>query len=332
MLNRILFFLALTCFLFACSDNSAVLPKEPTVKISRFDKLVLTDAVDRLRDEFPVFSNLYFSNIIEISNSEKDSISEELNLFLDDEFIKALNNKVDSVYKDLDDIERQLSLSFDLYKQKLDPDFNPSMYTFTSGLVYQTILFDDNGKDGIGIGLDMFLGESFPYVSLSSQNPAFSDYIIRAFNKEHLPKKIMENLILDQMGDVKGNRLLDYMIYNGKKKYILEQLMPYVQDSVIIEYSEEELLWSEENQQDIWSHFFREELFFETDMRKINKLILPSPNSPGMPDVAPGRTANFIGWQVVKQFMQRYPNTSLRELMSMNDNQGILDKSKYKPR
>jgi len=331
-MDRFIILSLILCILCACNDDIVVIPTESSIQVTRFDKSISADSIQELRDKFPAFTKIYLENILNISKIEEGGGANELNLFMQDEFIAALNHKVDSVYLDLDNVERQLSYSLGLFKEKLDPDFNPSIYTFISGLVYQTILFEDDGKDGIGLGLDMFLGKNFPYKSLATQNPAFSDYIVRAFNEDHISKKVLENLVLDQMGEVKGNRLLDYMIYNGKKNYILEQLLPYAKDSVIIEYSDQQIKWCQDNQKDIWSHFFREELFYETDMRKINKLILPSPNSPGMPDIAPGRTANYIGWQIVRQYMKRYPKTKLTELIAMNDNQSILDKSKYKPR
>lgn len=51
-----------------------------------------------------------------------------------------------------------------------------------------------------------------------------------------------------------------------------------------------------------------------------------------MPKAAPGRTANFIGWQIVKAFMEKYPKTTLEELINMHDSQIFMEKSKYKPK
>jgi len=99
-----------------------------------------------------------------------------------------------------------------------------------------------------------------------------------------------------------------------------------------MEYTADQLQWCEENQSQIWSHFLREELFYETDYKKINKLINASPASPGMPAEAPGQTANFIGWKIVTAFMKRNPDSSIIDLLSLHDYQEILDKSKYKPK
>jgi len=51
-----------------------------------------------------------------------------------------------------------------------------------------------------------------------------------------------------------------------------------------------------------------------------------------MPTEAPGRTANYIGWQIVKKFMQKKPKLTMLDLIAHNDAQKLLEESKYKPR
>ena len=51
-----------------------------------------------------------------------------------------------------------------------------------------------------------------------------------------------------------------------------------------------------------------------------------------MPDEAPGRTANYIGWQIVRAYMERYPSTTLKNLIDLKDSQMLMEKSKYKPK
>jgi hypothetical protein len=45
----------------------------------------------------------------------------------------------------------------------------------------------------------------------------------------------------------------------------------------------------------------------------------------------PPRIAMWIGWQIVKSYMDHNEQVSLEELMNEKDAQKILSKSKYKP-
>ena len=51
-----------------------------------------------------------------------------------------------------------------------------------------------------------------------------------------------------------------------------------------------------------------------------------------MPPESPGKTAVWVGWQIVRKFMEKNPDTSIEELMKMQDGQMFLQKAGYKPR
>jgi len=327
--TSILFFFLSCVLIWSCQTESLFDDVVPA-KINRFDQDIRSQDISTLQASHPDFTKLYFDRLIQVSDDTSEVNKEALDRFLDDEFIEHLNLKSDSLFQNITDLEQQLGLSLDLYTEAFQKPARPSIYTFISGLAYQCVLFDDQDRDGIGIGLDMFLGDAHPYIDLSFENPAFSSYNVRSFNRDHISKKAIESLVQNEQGECRGNRLIDYMIHNGKKLYIMEQLLPYVSDTVVMEYTAHQLQWCEDNERAIWTHFFREELFYETDMRKINKLIFPSPSSPGMPEEAPGRTANYIGWKIVSEFMKRQP-MSIMELVDWQDSQALLDQSKYKP-
>jgi hypothetical protein len=50
-----------------------------------------------------------------------------------------------------------------------------------------------------------------------------------------------------------------------------------------------------------------------------------------MPRESPGKAANWIGWQIVKAYMERHPNTSFQQLLAIESPQMILDGSNYRP-
>jgi len=237
------------------------------------------------------------------------------------------------VFKDFEPLELEFEEAFQFYKYYFPESQTPDLYTFTSEYSYQNFIFDDNGKDGLGIGLDMFLGADYPYRKYLPENPSFSEYFTRAFNKEHLVKKTLDALIEDKIGRQQGDRLIDYMVQNGKKMYFLKALLPEVDDEIIMEYTTEQLNWCKDNELQVWAYFLGEDLLYSSERKKIRKLIEPSPQGPSdMPPEAPGRTANWMGWQIVKAYMKRHPDTTLEQLIEPGDAQKFMDKSKYKPK
>jgi hypothetical protein len=309
------------------------------VEVVRIDKLIANvknpQDLSILMSQHKAFMDIYLSQVLLIEATTPDSILAELQLYAQDSLNKSIQLHVDQVFTSDQELSSQLE---DMYKhfKHYFPKYNPSqkVYAYTSTYAMQMFTFlDDRGHDAVAIGLDMFLSPRVDYKSLDPDNTNFSDYITRSWNPDHITKKIAEANIKEMHGEPKGFKLIDMMIHNGKELYILDQILPSVHDSVIHEYTKKQLDWCENNAKGLWSHFIDKKLFYESAPSKINKYISPSPFSPDMPSEAPGRTANYLGYEIVKAYMDKNPDTTLDQLMATRlDGQQILDKSKYKPK
>lgn len=329
----------------SCNEGSisreSIKPLNPSLQVEliRYEQLLqalpennLVQAFHKeIVPQFPAFSKLYTQSIIEAADSA--SLHRELMLVRADSSYLQLIEEVENRLGDLSEVKRQLSQLLEnyLHMMELPPAALPRAYTFISGFAYQAFLFDDAGKNGIGIGLDMFLGDDFPYQQIHPADPLFSQYLVRTYTKEHIVRKVAEVLAEDMMIPPAKSDFLHLMIWGGKKLYLVDQLLDFVPDTIITEYSEEQLNWCRNNEAEMWQFFFEEDLFYTTDLRKFSKLVGPAPTSPGMPKESPGRTGNYMGWQIVRSFMNRFPETSVRQLIAMDDAQKLLDLSRYKP-
>ena len=122
------------------------------------------------------------------------------------------------------------------------------------------------------------------------------------------------------------------MIQSGKFLYVHELLQPDLQDSVILEMTPAQVDWLESNEIQMWAYMLQESLLYDAEWVKIRKFVEYAPNIPQMHPEAPGRSANWIGLQIVKAYMKNNPDQSVRDLLAITDSQIILDKSRYKPR
>lgn len=241
-----------------------------------------------------------------------------------------LRSDVQALYSDIGDLSPRISQTVENYMNLFDIKEIPAVYTFISGFVYQTFLFADGSRDGIGVGLDMFLGEDFPYKKIDPSNARFSEYLTRTYDEAHIPRKIAQVLIEDQLPPPAKNDFLSLMIYGGKRLYLIDQLLTFEPDHIVAEYTTEQYQWCIQNEPEMWEFFFDADLFYETDLRKFTKLVAPAPSSPGMPPESPGATANYMGWRIVQSYMRRHPQTTISELIQL-DPQTLLDESRYKP-
>jgi len=348
MYNKGLICIALFIFTlvnWSCNtDRNEYIPDVSDIEISldivRFDDILaqldtnnLEGEVENIRAQYPEFVNIFFKEVLPFEAETNEAFLANLKGYLGDKRIKKLQDTVAIVFENIEQEELvDLEKGMKYMKYYFNDFVSPNIYTFTSEYTFQKFLFQDATKDGLGIGLDMFLGSDYRYKEIDPNNPAFSQYLTRTFSKEYIPKMMLEVLILDRLGRSPGSRLLDHMIHNGKKLYILDKVLPETPDSILFEYTAEQTEWVKSNELEMWAFFFDQNLFYESNTMKINKYINPSPNSPGMPEAAPGRTANYMGLQIVKAYMKKFPKTSLQQLMDLKDSQMIMDKSRYKPK
>lgn len=228
--------------------------------------------------------------------------------------------------------KKSLTAALARYHQTFPAKSIPSFYLVLSDFNYGIFLFrDDHGMDALGIGMEMFMGDPAFYDPLSVTNTNFSSYLNRTFNLDHLVSKIMVAILTEWLPAPANNRILDHLLYEGKKLYFLKKWIPDIQDSVLYEYTPEQCRWVKDNEMDIWRFLLTDKLIYKKSGKDVANLIQPAPHSQGMPPEAPGRAVNYIGLRVIESLMKK-DKISDQELADLKDYDALLRMAKYHPR
>ncbi len=283
-----------------------------------------------LEQKYPDFTDFYLQNILQVKKPWDTTgvYKQHIKGFLTYPFTQQLYDTTQIVFHDFSEVEQRLKQGFQFYKYYFPEEELPDIYTFISEFSYGIVL--PPIENTIGIGLDLFLGKDYPYYYYPPLSlPA---YIARTQDQAHLPAKVFDGMIDDLVGEAKGSNFLDIIIHNGKKLYALDHILPYEPDSIKLGFTEVQTNWCAENELEMWAFFLEEELLYSNEYKKFKSLVSDSPFATGMPPEAPGKAGNWVGWQIVKAYMQRQPETTLQELVAIKDAQEIFSKSRYKPR
>ena len=295
------------------------------------DTTNLKNDLETLVKKYPDFGEIYFNNILQLGsiNQDMDRKAAFLQQFLNNYAVRKLIDTTNLLFQDFSPIKSEFQEAFRFFKYYFPERPTPDVTTFISEFGVGVFIYKDQS---LAVGLDFFLGADFPYGSIDPINPNFSSYITRTFNRDHLVAKTLAVLVEDLVGQPKQRRLIDMMVNNGKKLYLMDHLMPYTPDSIKMEVTGPQMEWLEDNELEMWAFFLKDDLIYDSEWSKIAKYVDLSPSSPGMPPEAPGRTANWMGWQIVKAYMQGHPNKKMQELLQEKDAQVILNASRYRPK
>ena len=351
-LNRSMRTLQATCSLLfltlLCTCGPAPEPPPPDVShikapltVIRFDRAMMSldtnniaQAVQSLEDEYGEFADLYLRNISPVRRGDfsPEEQLEVLKALLRYQPIRYLDSLAQVTFTDerMAELTDELQQALRYYHYYLpDAPLPDTLTTFLFEFSYAGLLYGDTD---LAAGLEFYLGPEFDYSQVSSQEPIFSEYLARTYRPEYLPQKLMRVLIEDRLPRPRAGRLIDYIIYEGKKLYLLDRVLPETADEIVYEVSPEQLSWLQENEIAIYAHLQKEDLVFSTDQSQIRKLTQPAPYTQGMPQESPGRAVNYLGKKIVEAYVAAHPDVTMTELIRMEDGQKLLAGARYKPK
>jgi hypothetical protein len=325
--------------LFFSCKNGKNAPDVSAIKvdatIQRFDqdffdtKMPITERLASLQKKY---GNLldYFLAKTSISNGLELGVKTDLIL---NEFFKIHQSLYDSSqlqFKKLDWLEKDFTKAFQYYKHYFPNFKEPKLFTFVDGFYAdnpQSYYGVELGNDTLVISLQMFLGKDF-----SAYDPGvYYDYLRERFSKEYILKNALTVLMNKQFKQPDADLpLVEQMIDAGKRIYLLDKLMPNEKDAIKIGYTKAQLKDCIKNEQVIWSYFVQNNLLFNTEPTITKEYIGENPFTKELGTDSPGNIGAFVGWQIVKKYVEKNKNLTPAQLMQV-ENKIIYNEAKYKP-
>lgn len=313
-------------FLHGCGTEVA------EIKIQRFDRDLfaldttnMADNMQTLAQTYPDFLPFFIAEIAHDQSNPEETPEEALSGFVTASQVRRLYDSCQAAFPNLDQLETDLDKMLRQYRKHFPQKPEPRFVAAVTEFVGDAYAVNDSL---VLIGLDMFLGENF-----SGYDPNhFPQYLRKQFVPEYMTTKVALTLSSRLVGPPPSERVVDFMINNGKVLYLMDALLPEVPERLKMGYSQEQLEGCYANEQEVWARLLELKVLYEPLNNKNQKIVMPSPATEVLFQEAPGEVGNWIGWQIVKAYMRRHPDTSLEELLNLRDTQRFLEQAKYKPK
>jgi len=311
---------------FSCSGNKTN-DKQPDFPIIRFDtnlyRYLTQNTPDSVLRNDKDFLDVLGSGVIDIGKSDSTGFYSRLKNYFSDSTLMRIYQDEQEKFSNITEINKELSNGLTVFLQQFPKIKPPKVYLHVSGLNQNIVVTDDI----LSLSADKYLGSDYPLY----QN-YFYDYQRQLMSPDRIVPDyllgfMMANLPFTGDEDV----LLDRMLYEGKLRYFLSQLLPSRQEWEYIGYDKEQYEWCTQHQSLIWKTILENHHLFTADYMTTNLYLKDAPNTAALPAESPGRVGIWLGYQIISTFMRQKPNTGWQELMALTDYQSLLKQSKYKP-
>lgn len=261
------------------------------------------------RQEYPEEKIFYDQLLAKINNPHIDSLQLE----------------VKRIFGDEEELKQEFSQAFRHLKYYYPDVKIPKVKTITTGFDQDMYVSDSL----IIVGLDYYLGDDAKYRPLNMYQ-----YMWKRYRPDYIVPSVMLIYGISprfNKTDVSDKTVLAEMVAYGKAFYFAKHMMPCTPDSVLIWYTSEEIQGVRENADIVWAHIVENEILFSNSHEVKRKYIEERPKTYEIGNEAPGRIGQWLGWQIVRAYMDRKEEVTLQELMEKSNAQQIFRESKYTP-
>jgi len=311
--QKVLFFL-IPFFFITCNDSNN---QHIEIEFERFEDIFSASDINSLakvKQDFPFLFPSQFEDQIWIDR-------------LSDTIQNEIFKEVKLSFSDFSVQKNSIQLFYDNYL-KYNIEYKiPRIITLTTDVDYtKKIILTDSL---LLIGLDNYLGKSHFFYS------SFPEYLRSTFIKENIVIDIAKEYASSSVYNEKLDNytFIEKIINQGKILYFTSAMLPETQSSKIIGYSIEDYAWALNNEKDIWSNFIENNHLFSTDNNLDTRFIGLAPFSKfylSIDNESPSMIGKYIGWQIVKSFMNANNYVNLKDLIQGKP-MYIYNNSKYKP-
>lgn len=302
-----------------CEENGkevsdAVLETPVEIRMNRFDvafdQMEIKD-LPTLKATYPYLFPEQYPDSVWIAK-HSDSLQMEI------------RGEVRKAFANFKPYEAELELLFKHIRYYFPDENIPEITTLTNDVDYQNrVILTDSL---LLIGLDNYLGADHRFYANMDR------YIAKELDARYLSSDVAAAFARRRVPMARERSFISQMIYYGKILYLKDLLLPLKPDAVKIGYDQAELQWALDNEGQIWRYFIERELLYKTDRELAPRFLDPAPFSKFrllLDNESPGRLGRYMGWQIVRSYMET--NDVPLERMLMTGGEELFKNSNYKP-
>ncbi len=303
------------------------------LKVERLDQDLFRSAGDTttnfslmLYAKYGGFYKDYVELVLQAAPIDDPRLPIALTRFVMDPDWSSIQQHADSLLGDMEPQRAEMELAFERLIGFFPDSLVPRVVVFNSGFNYGVIPTDSV----LGIGIEWFTAKDHPVTRLLAPE-TFPQYMKDRMRPEMLvPSAVKAWLQVHYTRDVRGEDLLTNLVEIGRVMYLLDALLPEVDPALKFAFTGEQLKWCEDYEFSVWKELIANQQLYSKKSEDIDRLLNDGPFTNGFPHESPGHIGEWIGYRLVKAYMDDHDDITMAELFANTDPRAVL--KSYKPR
>ena len=178
----------------------------------------------------------------------------------------------------------------------------------------------------IGVALDCYLGPEHDITRKLSPD-IFPLYVKENMDERFILADAVKGFSAWQARNAYRQKdLLSELLFYGKIMYIAEALAPSLADSTLMNWNTRQWEWAVANEEQVWKALANEKTMFQSKPFEINKWFADGPftSADGVPQQSAPQLGVWMGWNIIRSYMKKFPDMTLEALLLETDNQRLL--------
>lgn len=236
--------------------------------------------------------------------------------FYSNNYIQRLGVTIKKTHGDFSSEKKELLIAFRRLKAFFPREKTPKTIYFINSSFSASVF---SSEKEIAIGVERYLGSNVKVIKELPTNQ-FYTWIKNGMKKEYLSRDVMAGWLMTHYCTETSENYASEMMRWGKILYITQGTLPNVKTNTILRYTNKQFNWAIKNEGVFWKYLVENELLFKTDEKTRLNLLNEGPFTGGLPEESPDRLGQFLGWRIVKQYMENH-SISLSQLKKITYNE-----------
>ena len=236
--------------------------------------------------------------------------------FYSNNYIQRLERTIQKKQGDFSFEKKELLIAFRRLKAFFPREKTPKTIYFINSSFSASVF---SSEKEIAIGVERYLGSNEKVIKELPTNQ-FYTWIKNGMKKEYLSRDVMAGWLMTHYCTETSENYASEMMRWGKILYITQGTLPDLKTNIILRYTNKQFNWALKNEGVFWKYLVENELLFKTDEKTRSNLLNEGPFTGGLPEESPDRLGQFLGWRIVKQYMENH-SISLSQLKKITYNE-----------